>query len=146
MTKPPQTKTRLTVGEWTGLVSLAISLIAGAVEMRVQIATLRSDVAAIRHDLDWLEKVKQREGPAKAPAPIGRQEVAQVVPRLVQNGDLARPAPPSIRPAAAVRSVPEKGPDRTGDRGGPHKTTSRRLDALHRPRKFAVAFRGLPQQ
>ena len=136
----------MTVGEWTGLVSLVISLIGCAVEMRVQIATLRADVAAIRHDLDWLEKVKAHvEGPAKAPAAIGRQEIAAFLPPLLQYNDLERTQTPSVRSATPVRSVPGEGSDRTGDSRGPHYSPSRRLDALFRPRKSSVPFGSVPQ-
>jgi len=146
MTKPP-TKPRMTVGEWTGLISLAISLIGCAVEMRVQIATLRADVAAIRHDLDWLEKLKAHvEGPAKAPAAIGRQEVAALLPRLVQDFYLEGTKTPSIRATTAMPGMPGEGPDRTGDNRGSHYSPSRKLDALFRPRKSSVPVGTVPQQ
>ena len=90
--RTPETpgRLRLSVGEWIGIISLCCSLLGGLVDLRVQVATLRNDVAGIRHDLDRNLKVAHVDSTTKAPRADGRDEGQAVLSSLVQIENLGR--------------------------------------------------------
>lgn len=144
MTAAAQPRIRLTPGEWLGVVSLAVTLIGGLIEMRVQVATLRSDVAAIRHDLDWIQQKVARHASPPAPqaAPRGKKIPAELS-RVLSAENLVEPHRPSCQPAQQGTAVPRVCQDRqghTGNRGGSHYSPPRKLAALLRRQKLTVTL------
>ena len=136
------TRSRLTVGEWLGIIGLSMSLIGGLMDIRVQLATLRVEVAALRHDFDRKEHVNVR-GPATPHPAKGRSERKTLLPPVlpVENlvGTDRTTAIPIIK-AAPLRIVSFEGTDRSSDGRRSHHPASRYLVAFLRRKEFTVSL------
>ena len=141
MNSPP-TPSRLTVGEWLGIIGLSMSLIGGLMDIRVQLATLRVEVAALRHDFDRKDHVNV-DGPATPHAANGRNQGKTVIPSLVSPENLVGRDRASTVPtvkAATLRGLSIERSDSSGQGRGPHHPASRYLVAFLRRKEFTVAL------
>lgn len=141
MNQPP-TRSRLTVGEWLGIIGLSMSLIGGLMDIRVQLATLRVEVAALRHDFDRKDHVNV-DGPATPHAANGRNEGKTFLPPLVSTKNLVgrnrTETVPTIQ-AAPLRILSVEGTDSSGDGRRSHCPASRYLVAFLRRKEFTVSL------
>ena len=139
---PTPTRSKLTVGEWIAVIGLASSLIGGLMDIRVQLATLRVEVAALRHDFDRKDHANV-DGPATPHAAAGWHKGKTFLPPLVSTKNLVgrnRPATIPTVKAALVRSVPGEGTDSPGDGRGSHYSASRYLVAFLRRKESPISL------
>ena len=136
------TRSRLTVGEWIGVIGLSMSLIGGLMDIRVQLATLRVEVAALRHDFDRKDHANV-DGPATPHAANGRDKGKTFLPPLVSSENLVgwnRPSTIPIVQAASLRNVSVERSDVSGHGRRSHYSASRYLVAFLRRKEFTVSL------
>ena len=142
MSPQPPPKTRLTPGEWIAVISLTISLLAGFVDLRVQVATLTVEVARLRQDVD--HRMTYRAKWTRETSIADRwDQTSTEIPRMVSAADLGGTRgteTETTRAPAALLALPGDGTDRPGDRRGPCYCSSRDLVGILRRRKSAIAL------
>jgi hypothetical protein len=111
-------------------------------DIRVQLATLRVEVAALRHDFDRKDHVNA-PGPAAPHASNGRHQRETIIPPLVPSANLVGrnrlETIPTLK-TTSVRNVSVEGKDGRSDGRGSHHPASRYLVAFLRRKEFTVSL------
>lgn len=135
--KPPAGK--LTVREWIAVAGLAMSLLGGLMDLRVQVATLGIEVATLRRDLD--QRLANVERSPEAQAAHVRAKGSPVLPCLVPEANLVgsgRTATEPAHEATFVRALSGPGPRDTGDGRRSYSPPSWTMVGILRRRQSAI--------
>jgi hypothetical protein len=133
----------LTIGELIAVLSLSLTILGGVIDLRVQVAVLRTDVLAIRHDLDRIQRLAHVDRSTEAQTSHRWPQGSPFVSPLVQTADLvgaARPARDAAAEQTIVRSLRDDPADNPGNRRRSYCPASWRLAAILRSKKSAITL------